>query len=257
MNSDDPYTIAGVKFHSRLWACTAQNFTFHSRRLQPEIAADVIRESGTEVLVSYIPSIQELTEDREFCAFEDVSSSISDRCFVTLACTNLSATSAEAVEKALRGTANTTAQFIKLEVLQGTRLLDSSVLDATRELVKLGFSNVIPFVTCCRDMVAQVKDLGVPAVRVLASEIGSGRGIDDVDELRYICTHCTIPVITEGGLGTPEHARIAMELGSSAVLINSAIVLNDSPVMIAREMRDAVTFGRSLYLSQPRTADKS
>src|SRR5882672_7293734 len=55
-----PYRIAGIPFHSRLWACTAQNFRSGARSLPPEIAEEVIRVSETDIFITYVPSVREL-----------------------------------------------------------------------------------------------------------------------------------------------------------------------------------------------------
>src|SRR4051794_7829459 len=106
------YQITGASFRSRLWACTAQNFRSRARSLPPEVAAEVLRASDTDVLIWYVPSVRELRAmENQMCSF------VPERRegLVQLVCTNLSATADEAVEKALRGIRAVDAALIKLE----------------------------------------------------------------------------------------------------------------------------------------------
>jgi thiazole synthase len=235
------YRIAGVPFRSRLWACTAQNFRSGARALAPDVAAEVIRVSDTDILITYIPSVSELRAmGPKMCSVVGLQSRIS-RKLVELVCTNLSATAGEAVEKAVRGVRATNAKLIKLEVLDDFTPVDREVVAATRQLIELGHQNVIPFVSCDPAVAEEMFSLGVPALRVLASEIGSGRGIDFPERVRAICRRSPVPVIVEGGIGEPAHALEAIRLGAVAVLVNSAILNSSDPVRTAQAFKSILS----------------
>jgi thiazole synthase len=83
----------------------------------------------------------------------------------------------------------------------------------------------------------------------LASFIGSGRGILNPSTLEHLCSRSSVPVIVDAGIGTASHAALAMELGASAVLANTAVARADNPVLMAAALRDAVQAGRAARLA--------
>ena len=54
-----------------------------------------------------------------------------------------------------------------------------------------------------------------------------------------------VPVIVDAGVGTASDAAIAMELGVSGVLMNTAIAAAKDPVAMAHAMRHAVIAGET------------
>ena len=56
-------------------------------------------------------------------------------------------------------------------------------------------------------------------------------------------------MIVDAGVGTASDAAIAMELGATAVLMNTGIAAAKNPVKMARAMRLAVEAGRLAYES--------
>ena len=65
--------------------------------------------------------------------------------------------------------------------------------------------------------------------------------------LREIIEQSRVPVIVDAGVGTASDATIAMELGCTAVLLNSAIAHAKEPVLMAKAMKAAVEAGRLAY----------
>jgi thiazole synthase len=139
--------------------------------------------------------------------------------------------------------------LIKLEVIGDERTLFPDVagtLEAARILVDEGFT-VLPYVTddpvACQKLAA----LGCAAVMPLAAPIGSGLGICNPANLRIIMETVEVPVIVDAGVGTASDAAIAMELGATAVLMNSGIAGAKEPTLMATAMRLAVEAGRTAY----------
>jgi thiazole synthase len=56
-----------------------------------------------------------------------------------------------------------------------------------------------------------------------------------------------VPVIVDAGVGTASDASVAMELGCTAVLMNTAIAGAEQPLKMASAMRHAVEAGRLAY----------
>jgi thiazole synthase len=139
--------------------------------------------------------------------------------------------------------------WIKLEVIGDRETLYPDVpelLKATAELVDDGFV-VLPY--CSDDPVIckRLEDLGAAAVMPLGSLIGSGLGVANPASLEMICRRAGVPVIVDAGIGTASDAVIAMELGASAVLLNTAVAKAEDPVRMAAAMRQAVAAGRLAY----------
>src|SRR6185436_13120860 len=93
----------------------------------------------------------------------------------------------------------------------------------------------------------RLQELGCAAVMPLAAPIGSGLGIRNPYNLRIILEQAKVPVIVDAGVGTASDAAIAMELGVTAVLMNTGIALAKDPLLMAEAMRDAVRAGRAAY----------
>lgn len=135
--------------------------------------------------------------------------------------------------------------MVKLEVIGDPDTLypdNEELLAATRELVKDGFT-VLPY--CIDDPIIcrKLEDLGCAAVMPLAAPIGSGQGIRNITNLQIIIEKAGIPVIVDAGVGTASDAVIAMELGASAVLMQSAIFGAKQPVQMAQAMKLAIHSG--------------
>ena len=97
------------------------------------------------------------------------------------------------------------------------------------------------------DVAATLAALGCPAVMPLAAPIGSGLGIRNPANLRIILETVEVPVIVDAGVGTASDAAVAMELGATAVLMNTGIAAAKNPLTMARAMKLAVEAGRLAY----------
>ena len=139
--------------------------------------------------------------------------------------------------------------WIKLEVIGDERTLmpdAEGLLVAARELVKDGFK-VLPYVMDDPVLCKRLEELGCPAVMPLAAPIGSGLGIRNPYNLRIILESSKVPVIVDAGVGTASDAAVAMELGCTALLMNTAVAQAKDPVKMAKAMRQAVEAGRLAY----------
>ena len=139
--------------------------------------------------------------------------------------------------------------LVKLEVIGDAKTLfpdGEETVRAARMLCADGFT-VMPY--CSDDPVVcrKLVDAGCPVVMPLAAPIGSGQGIRNITNLRIILETLDVPVIVDAGVGTASDAAVAMELGCSAVLMNTAIAGADDPVKMARAMRLGVEGGRLAF----------
>lgn len=139
--------------------------------------------------------------------------------------------------------------WLKLEIHPDPRyLLPDSVetLAATERLVKMGFV-VLPYCQADPVLCKQLEEAGAATVMPLGAPIGTNKGLQTRDFLRIIIEQAGIPVVVDAGIGAPSHAAEAMELGASAVLVNTAVAVSGNPVEMAKAFKAAVEAGRQAY----------
>src|SRR6187551_1025707 len=142
-------------------------------------------------------------------------------------------------------------ELVKLEVIGDPKTLfpdNAATVEAARRLVKEGFK-VLPY--CSDDLITckRLEDAGCLAVMPLAAPIGSGLGIRNPHNIRLILENVNVPVIVDAGVGCASDAALAMELGCTAVLMNTGIAGAKKPVLMAEAMRLGVDAGRKSYLA--------
>jgi thiazole synthase len=139
--------------------------------------------------------------------------------------------------------------WIKLEVIGDEKTLFPDVpatLEAACILLKEGFV-VLPYVTDDPVACKRLEEMGCQAVMPLAAPIGSGLGIRNPYNLKIILEQARVPVIVDAGVGCASDAAIAMELGCTALLLNTAVAQAQDPVKMARAMKSAVEAGRMSF----------
>jgi thiazole synthase len=228
----DLLIIAGREFGSRLFLGTAG---YPNRK----IMLDAIEASGTAMVTASIRRISLAGDD------ESLIDLLGDRVrFLpnTAGCQ----TAKDAVLTAELAREALDTNWVKLEVIGDRELLYPDVEElvrATETLVAKGFI-VLPY--CTEDPVTcrKLADAGAAAVMPLGSPIGSGLGISNPHLIELICARSAVPVVLDAGIGTASDAALAMELGCSAVLLNTAVSKARDPVLMAKSMRAAVEGGR-------------
>src|ERR1700730_6144486 len=159
-------------------------------------------------------------------------------------------TAGEAVRTAHLGREAGLSNWVKLEVIGDERTLlpdNEALLEATRILVRDGFV-VLPYTTDDLVVCRKLEDAGAAAMP-LGAPIGSGLGIQNVNNLRIIREVARVPLIVDAGVGTASDAALAMELGADGVLMNTAIAGAQDAVAMAESMKLAVRAGRLAYLA--------
>ena len=155
----------------------------------------------------------------------------------------------DAVRTAHLGREAGLSNWVKLEVIGDEKTLfpdNEALIQATRILVQDGFV-VLPYTNDDPIACRKLEDAGAAAVMPLGAPIGSGLGIQNVNNIRIIREFSRVPVIVDAGVGTASDAALAMELGADAVLMNTAIAGASDPVAMAGAMRHAVIAGRLAY----------
>ncbi|MEO7270376.1 MAG: thiazole synthase [Vicinamibacterales bacterium] len=234
---DDPLVIAGRSFRSRLIVGTGK---YPSNA----IMADAHRASGSDMITVAVRRVN--VTDRSQESLLDYLDT--DRVFIlpnTAGCY----TAEDAIRTAHLGREVGLSNWVKLEVIGDERTLfpdNVALLEATRVLVRDGFV-VLPYTNDDPIICRKLEDAGAAAVMPLGAPIGSGLGIQNLNNLRIIREQSKVPVIVDAGVGVPSDAAIAMELGADGVLMNSAIALAGDPVVMAAAMKLAVEAGRLAY----------
>jgi len=96
-------------------------------------------------------------------------------------------------------------------------------------------------------------------VMPLGSPIGSGQGLQTLEQIRIIINDAKVPVVVDAGIGAPSDAALAMELGADAVLVNTAIAMARDPVLMAEAIKEGVDAGHKAFIAGriPRRANAS
>jgi len=234
---DDALVIAGVRFGSRLFSGTGK---FASG----EIAAAALAASGTELVTVAIRFV-DLDDPKSSGVLDGVDLAR----YKLLPNTAGAVTAEHAVKMARLARAATGTDFIKLEVIGDKQYLwpdNAATVEATKILVREGFV-VLPYISPDLVTALRLEEAGAATVMPLASPIGSGQGYNDWTSIERIVQRVGVPVVVDAGIGVPSEAAMAMELGASAVLVNSAIARAKDPVAMADAMRLAVLAGRTGY----------
>ncbi len=143
------------------------------------------------------------------------------------------------------------AELVKLEVIGDARTLfpdNEQTIVAAKLLVAEGFK-VLPYCTDDPITCKKLEEVGCVAVMPLAAPIGSGLGIRNPHNIHLILETVKVPVIVDAGVGTASDAAIAMELGCTAVLMNTGIAAARHPLLMAEAMKHGVLAGRQAFLA--------
>ena len=237
--ADTPFVIAGRAFRSRLIVGTGKYSS-------PAVMAQAHEASGADMVTVAVRRVN--IADRSRGSLLDYIDT--DRVFIlpnTAGCF----TADEAIRTARLGREAGLSNWVKLEVIGDERTLfpdNEALLEATRVLVHEGFV-VLPYTNDDPIACRKLEDAGAAAVMPLGAPIGSGLGIQNVNNLGIIRELARVPLIIDAGVGTASDAALAMELGADAVLMNTAIAGAQDPVTMADAMKHAVVAGRLAYLS--------
>jgi len=141
--------------------------------------------------------------------------------------------------------------LVKLEVLGDEKTLFPDIpqtLEAAKVLIQDGFK-VMVYTNDDPIVARRFEEMGCVAVMPLAAPIGSGLGIRNPYNIRFIVEAAKVPILVDAGVGTASDAAVAMELGCDGVLMNTAIAAAQNPVLMASAMKKAIEAGREAFLA--------
>ncbi|HYC78960.1 MAG TPA: thiazole synthase [Planctomycetota bacterium] len=237
--ADRPLVIAGRTFRSRLFLGTGKYRSFEEMRACHEA-------SGTEMVTVAVrrvdfarasgPNVLDFVDASKIALLPNTAG-----CF----------TADDAIRTARLGREALGTHWVKLEVLGDPDLLlpePLGTVEATRALTREGFACLV---YCSDDplLARRLADEGAAAVMPAGSPIGSGRGVLNPLNVRFIRERVAVPTVVDAGVGTASDVALAMELGVDAVLLNTAVAGADEPVRMARAMKLACEAGREAFLA--------
>nr|QUE27890.1 ThiG [Tsunamia transpacifica] len=150
-----------------------------------------------------------------------------------------------------RAIGQTDNNFIKLEVIPDPKYLlpdPIATLKAADYLCNQGFV-VLPYINADPLLAKQLEEIGCAAIMPLGSPIGSGQGIKTDSNIKIIIENSKVPVIIDAGIGTSSDAAKAMELGASAILVNTCVARAKNSLQMAEGIKLGVQSGRLAYLA--------
>jgi thiazole synthase len=233
----DRLKIADREFDSRLIVGTGKYASY-------QIMREALKASGSEIVTVAVRRVDLSKRDEE-----SLLGNIDTDKMMILPNTAGCYSADDAMRYARLGREAGFSEFVKLEVIGDERTLfpdNEELLIATRQLVKEGFV-VLPYTNDDPITCKKLEDAGAAAVMPLGAPIGSGLGIQNVNNIRIILENASVPVIVDAGVGTASDAAIAMELGVDGVLMNTGIAGAENPVTMATAMKHAVKAGRLAF----------
>lgn len=237
MIENDIFMLGGKEFKSRLLVGTGK---YGSNADLPK----VIENAQTEMVTMAVRRVD--LDNKE----EDVLGYI-PKDITLLPNTSGARNAEEAIRIARMAKAMGCGNWVKIEVISDAKYLipdNLETLKATEALVKEGFI-VLPYMSPDLMMGKRMVDVGAAAVMPLGSPIGSNRGIRTKELIEIMIDGINAPIIVDAGIGAPSDAALAMEMGASAVLVNTAIASSKNPIEMAKAFRMAVESGRIAYLA--------
>ena len=245
-NVTNTFNLANMSFSSRLMLGTGK----YNNLLEAKKSIEASKTSLVTVAVRRLQGVKKNHQDNLLNILNWESLSLLPN---TAGCTTVEeairiAAMGREICKKIGQTENT---LIKLEVIPDPQYLlpdPIGTLRAAEYLINKKFT-VLPYINSDPILAKQLEEIGCATVMPLGSPIGSGCGLQNIENLKIILENAKIPVIIDAGIGTASDAAKAMELGATAILVNSAIAQAKSPILMATSMKLAVEAGRSSYLS--------
>ena len=236
---DDPLVIAGKEFKSRLIIGTGRH-----RSMQEMVES--VEASGTEMITVAIRRLDlDNPKEKNILDYFDWDK------YTILPNTAGCKTVEEAMFTAHLAREVTGSDWIKLEVIPDPRYLlpdPVGTFEAARQLIEEGFV-VLPYIHADPILAMKLEEIGCATVMPLGSAIGSGQGIQTLDEIKIMIAESNVPVVVDAGLGVPSEASQSLEVGADAVLVNTAIAQAENPALMAEAFRLGVEAGRKAYLA--------
>ena len=235
----DALVIGGKEFKSRLMVGTGRH-----RSMEEMVSS--IQASGAEIITVAIRRLDlDNPNEKNILDYLDWDK------YTILPNTAGCKTAEEAIFTAHLAREVTGSNWIKVEVIPDPKYLlpdPVGTFEASRQLVEEGYT-VLPYIHADPVLARMLEDIGCATVMPLGSAIGSGQGIQTLDEIKIIIAEANVPVVVDAGLGVPSEASQVLELGADAVLVNTAIAQAHDPAGMGEAFKLGVEAGRMAYVA--------
>lgn len=234
----DKLIIGGIEFNSRLITGSGK-FSNYS------LIGDMLTECGSDMITVALRRV-DLT-GRSENILDHIPKSIK-----LLPNTSGARTAEEAIKIARIARSAGCGNFIKIEIINDMKYLmpdNEETVKATEILSKEGFI-VMPYINPDLIIAKKLEKAGAAAIMPLGAPIGSNKGLLTKHMIEILVENCSLPIIVDAGIGKPSHACEAMEMGCSAVLVDTAIATSGDPVKMAVAFNKAVEAGREAFLAK-------
>lgn len=234
----DELIIGEKELKSRLFIGSGK---YSSNKIIPEL----LKKSGAEVITAALRRVDFDSEE------ENILNYLGKDCII-MPNTSGARNAEEAIRLARIGKAAGCGNWVKIEVISDNKYLlpdNLETIKATEVLAKEGFV-VLPYMNPDLPDARRMVDAGAAAIMPLGSPIGSNRGIRTKEMVRILIEEIDLPIVVDAGIGKPSDAVEAMEMGASAVLVNTALATAGDPALMAEAFKLAVESGRKGYLAK-------
>ncbi len=264
--ADDPLVLAGRTFTSRLIVGTGKYRDYATMRAALEASGAQVVTVAVRRERLYNEKGESLLDHLDLSRYTILPNTAG--CFTAEDAVRVARLGRDILEQL----GNPGASWVKLEVLGDRKTLlpdPVGTIEATRELAKDAFE-VLAYTSDDPICAARIKDAGAACVMPAGSPIGSGQGVlnrnnivlclealkgtghraqgtGESEERKAKSEQRHFPVIVDAGVGAASDVSIAMELGSDAVLLNTAIAHATDAVLMASAMKHACIAGRQSY----------
>jgi thiazole synthase len=236
---EDQLFIGGQLVDSRLFIGTGKFADYH---LIPE----VIKSSGARVVTVALRRVDFATPEENMLKYLPPE-------IILMPNTSGARNAAEAIRIARIAREAGCGNWVKIEVISDQKYLmpdNFETIKAIEVLAKEGFT-VLPYMSPDLMSARRMAEAGAAAIMPLGAPIGSNRGLKTRELIKILISEINLPIIVDAGIGRPSEAAEAMEMGASAVLVNTAVATAANPVLMAQAFALAVEAGRKAFLAGP------
>lgn len=235
MQINDKLIIGGHEFQSR--------FILGSGKYSMKLIEAAVRDAGTEIITLAVRRAN--TKEQESIL------NYIPKGITLLPNTSGARNADEAVRIARLARELGCGDFVKIEIMRDVKYLlpdNVETVKATEILAKEGFV-VMPYMYPDLNVARDLVNAGAASIMPLAAPIGSNKGLVTKEFIRILIDEIDLPIIVDAGIGRPSQACEAMEMGTAAIMANTAIATAGDLPMMASAFRQAIEAGRKAYLS--------
>ncbi|MDR1401137.1 MAG: thiazole synthase [Endomicrobium sp.] len=234
----DIFSIAGIELESRIFIGSGK---FQNNALIPKI----IESSQAQVMTVAVRRFDFANPQ------ENILNYMPKNVYV-MPNTSGARNATEAIRIARTARAAIKTNLIKIEIINDNKYLLPDNYQTSRACEVLSKENFSVFAYMNADLYAarDMQNAGAVAIMPLGAPIGTNKGLRTREMVKILIDEIDTPIIIDAGLGKPSDACKCMEIGCSAVMINTSISSSQNPILMAEAFKYAVSAGRKAFLAK-------